>query len=136
MLLPFGGCRSYRPYILRSDTFVPVLTVLLFLLPLSSYWVISIMKKKKQFYAYLFFFGLLCIYFLSVDELPVSTNDYEKKAMYFLAEKSKSLDHQVVIPYNCTVVSWSPYDNFEQSRNSSLLLYKYGITKKAILFKN
>jgi hypothetical protein len=136
LLLPFGGCRSYRPYILRSDTFVPVLTVLLFLLPLSSFLVVSILKKRKQLYTYLFFFGALSIYFLSADKLPEYTNDKEKKALYFLAHEDEKHKNNIEVPYDCTIVSWTLYDNFEQSKNSSLILYKYGITKNVVLFKN
>jgi len=32
--------------------------------------------------------------------------------MNFLAEKSKSLNQKVVIPFLCNIVSWTLYDNF------------------------
>ena len=135
LLLPFGGCRSYRPFILRHDTFVPNLLVLLFLIAFSSYLAITIFKKQGHIFIYLIFFGSFCFHFLKYDGLPQYTNDNEKKAIWFISQKSY-FHQNIEVPYNCPIVSWSRHDNYEQSKNSSLILYKYGITKKAILFKN
>ena len=135
-LLPFGGCRSYRPLILRSDTFIPNLVVILFLISLTTYKVINVLKVQKHQIFYLFFFSTFCFYFLKYDHLPEYTNDNEKKALYFLAQKSKTSNQNIEVPFNCPIISWSLYNNFDESKNGSLILYKYGITKKVIRYKN
>lgn len=135
-LLPFGGCRTYRPFILRSDTFIPNLVVILFLISLTTNKVINVLKVQKHQIFYLFFFSTFCFYFLKYDHLPEYTNENEKKALYFLAQKSKTSNQDIEVPFNCSIISWSLYNNFDESKNGSLILYKYGITKKVIRYKN
>jgi len=134
-LLPFGGCRSYRPFILRSDTFIPNLVVILFLISLTTYKVINVLKFQQHQIFYIFFFGSFCFYFLKYDHLPEYTNDNEKKALYFLGEKSRTTNQDIEVPFNCPIISWSTYNNFDESKSGSLILYKYGITKKVIRYK-
>ena len=135
LLLPLGGCRTYRPFILRSDTFVPLLVGLLFLLILTSYVVLNHLKNKA-FKIYLFFFAFCSLYFMFSDTLPRDTNANEKKALHYLATKAAQGKENITLPIDCTVLSWTLISEYEQSKNASYLLYKLNILKRPTVFKN
>jgi len=52
-----------------------------------------------------------------------------------LGEKSRTTNQDIEVPFNCPIISWSTYNNFDESKSGSLILYKYGITKKVIRYK-
>jgi hypothetical protein len=47
LALPLGGYRSYRPFILRYDTFLPITLMLVFLFARSSLYLITCLKERK-----------------------------------------------------------------------------------------
>jgi hypothetical protein len=49
LLLPFGGYRIYRPYIIRYDTVIPVTIALLFIYGLSTLFLMKSLASKTRY---------------------------------------------------------------------------------------
>lgn len=132
VLLPLGGCRDYRPYILRRDTFLPILAVLLILFTISSMRLIDMLGNRK----YLFFIPWLllsCVYWKS-DVMPPDYDDnkLEKKNLYQLSTSKESCTELIE---NCSVMDWIKFQNCEGSITNSKLIYHYTITDTVRYYK-
>lgn len=130
LLLPLGGYKEYRPYILRYDTIMPITIGLIFIYAMSSYQLIRRFEGKSK-KIYLVFITLFTLIFSNADRPEFNKNECEKLA---LAKISKSNDKVVFVGSNCTVLSW---DNVVDSTNSAIngqLLKKWNITNDNKLY--
>lgn len=132
LLLPLGGYRSYRPYILRYDTVLPITLGLFFLYGFSSWIIIKhvplkIIKKGM----YIIMLLLIAGYFTIVDKLELSNNQCEKQA---LEQLSTSTSSSVELDYPCKVLSWEVISNKNDSKLNSELLTIWRITDKETLY--
>lgn len=129
-LLPLGGYRSYRPYIIRFDTFMPVTIALLWLFGISTIVLIEHIKTRKKYFYY-FVVTYTLIWFTQTDKLADSAYDCEKKMLNEIAQSEENI---VKLSDNCCVVSWQPYYDYRQSENSALLLMKWNIITEKKLY--
>ncbi len=129
-LIPLGGCREYRPLILRRDTFLPILTIILFLISISS---VHLLYNKR--YLFLILWLPFSIVFWNSDVMPsdYESNNLEKKN---LVQLSQSSDSCVLLNENFPVLSWYNTYNCNESYINSQLLLHYKITPRLILYKN
>jgi hypothetical protein len=133
LLLPLGGYKDYRPYIIRYDTFMPI-SILIFIGYLfSSLNVISIDDlSKKQIYVSI----LLCISFIFInsDKIYFNKNQCEKESLSYISNSKKDT---VFLNNNCNVLGWANQSNLNNELNSKLLkIWNITSSKKTIIFIN
>ena len=131
LFLPLGGYRSYRMYIIRYDTFIPVTLCIFLFYAYSSLLAINIAKRKIK----ILLISVLILsvgFFTIVDAKREYQNEYEKKAFMIL---SHSRSNKVDFDCNCNVFSWEPLDDYNYSYESALLLKRWHVTKSVILYR-
>jgi hypothetical protein len=132
LLLPLGGYRTYRPYLLRYDTFLPVTITLLFAYALSTYYLLMHLKGGSR-RTYGLIIGLFLGYFLCIDfklNLPFD-NGCERWALDQLA---RAPGPEVELWPDCTVLAWGPIKTTYDSERTADMLYYWGVTPSKKLF--
>jgi hypothetical protein len=132
LLLPLGGYRTYRPYLLRYDTFLPVMLTLLFAYGLSTYYLLTHLQGGPR-RAYSLVVGLFLGYFLYVDfklNLPFD-NGCERWALDQLA---RAPEPEVELWPDCTVLAWGPVKTTYDSERTAGMLYYWHVTSSKKLF--
>lgn len=132
LLLPLGGYRTYRPYLLRYDTFLPVTLVLLFAYGLSTCYLLGQLRGRARG-AYGLVLSLFLGYFVLSDmvfPLPFD-NDCERWA---LDQLSRAPGPEVELWPDCTVLAWGPLTNTEQSERNAAMLYYWHVTPSRKLY--
>jgi hypothetical protein len=124
LLLPLGGYKEYRPYILRYDTIMPITLGLIFIYAMSSFQLIKHFNGKSK-YLYLALTFVFTFVFSNADKLELNKNACEKLA---LEKISKSNDKVVSIENDCTVLSWDKITDSTKSALNGKLLKKWKIT--------
>lgn len=118
LLLPLGGYRAYRPYILRYDTLIPITVCLMLIIGMTTIFIFNILTKKKLYW-YISLITIVMLVFIYADEPKFNKNICEKNAITQIAN---SKDKIVEIDNECTVLSWTIIKNPDESRlNASLL---------------
>jgi hypothetical protein len=123
LLLPLGGYKEYRPYILRYDTIMPITLGLIFIYAMSSYQLIKHFIGKRK-YLYLALTFVFTFVFSNADKLELNKNTCEKLA---LEKISKSNDKVVFVDNDCTVLSWDKITDSTKSTLNGQLLKKWKI---------
>lgn len=132
LLLPLGGYRTYRPFLLRYDTFLPVTLVVFFAYGLSSYYLLLHLRGAVRG-AYAVVLALFVGYFVSADlvlQMPYN-NGCERWALDQLA---RAPEREVQLSADCLVMSWGIMTNTEQSERNAAMLYYWGVTPEKKLF--
>jgi hypothetical protein len=127
LLLPLGGYKEYRPYILRYDTIIPVTICLIFMYGLSSYFLI----KRINHIAYKIAVIIFTLIFTFSDKLELHKNLCEKQEMEYLKQSDFS---PVPLNGNCTLMSWKKIEKPEDSKPISDLLFFWGVIEEKKLF--
>ena len=132
LLLPLGGYRTYRPYLLRYDTFLPVTLVLLFAYGLSTCYLLGHLRGRARG-AYGLVLSLFLGYFVLSDlvfPLPFD-NGCERWA---LDQLSRAPGPEVELWPDCTVLAWGPITDTEQSERNAAMLYYWHVTPSRKLY--
>lgn len=124
LLLPLGGYKEYRPYILRYDTIMPITLGLIFIYAMSSYQLIKLFNDKSK-YLYLSITLVFTFIFSNADKQELNKNVCEKLA---LEKISKSKDKVVFLENDCNVLSWNKITDSTKSNLNGQLLKKWKIT--------
>lgn len=130
LLLPMGGYRTYRPNILRYDTFMPITIALLYFYCKSSYFLLLNMAGKKRMYFTSFLFVLFAIY-MNSDILETGKYSAERKCLEILANSDSKITR---LPSNCNVMSWEPITDPRLSENNATMFKFWRITKEKKLY--
>ncbi len=131
--LPLGGFRDYRPYILRTDTLLPVSVFSWGLVSLLFYYAMTNPKSKIQKTSIILFI-LASIYFTGTEyNSSRPTKTCEKGILYQLAECPKDQDIVVIKENGCPVTDWIMMKNPKQYENHSKLWQHWNITDRKIL---
>lgn len=125
LLLPFGGYRPYRPYIIRYDVMIAVSFLYILFLVYSTLFLIENISQVKRRMVYLFGCLFFMLFFSMMDKPLKWDNDQEIAAIRQIQEATET---PVVFTYPVTVVSWVPAYSVEESENASKLLYIWKIT--------
>jgi hypothetical protein len=130
LLLPLGGYREYRHYIVRYDTIMPVTLALIFVYGVSSFYLVKQMAsfKKLLYLAALVVVGLI---YNTADKHWGDINACERQA---LEEIAASKENVVELKQDCTVVGWYKIEAPEYSELNARLLVIWGITKEKKLY--
>ena len=128
-LLPFGGYRDYRPYIIRYDVMIPVTLILMGTLSFSIYRIL--LQKKHSQYATFFTIGLIAI-FSYTDSSLANTHDCEKKNIQTIVEAPT---RPVPLENECPTLDWTYTSQDPQwSRLRAEFLQLTGVTDSVKLF--
>lgn len=130
VLLPLGGYRPYRLYILRYDTFMPITIALLYFYALSTFFLIKNMELQTR---KVYMIGLVAFFAIYMNSDKLKTKEYysERKALEFLAQ---SPDKVTLLPIGCNVMSWETFPDPSLSENNAILLKRWNITKEIKLY--
>ena len=125
-LLPLGGYRPYRPYILRNDSVLPVLVGLLFAYSASTVLLLRHLPARPRRY-YLVGVALLSLVFMNADRRfwLRENNTGERAALAYLAATPQPV---VRLPAACTVLGWFPITTPAASASNAELLRFWGVT--------
>lgn len=124
MLLPLGGYRSYRPYVIRSDTSIPALMILMLIFTQVNFLAIQTFRPgiKRIFSFFLPF--LLLIYFVR-DIRIKKGNLCEKEGLEII---SNAKTDTVRLNNPCNIMSWEPQTNPYFTHFNSQMLQVWNIT--------
>jgi hypothetical protein len=131
LLLPLGGYREYREWIVRRDTILPVILCVFFLYSITVYFIFRYIKGIPGHIGRLVAAGVALVFIL-VDK-PVDTGKYlcEYEAIQSI---SKAAGSRVSLYCDCPVLSWVPIYHAEHSGVNADLLYRLGITDTIRLY--
>ncbi len=130
LLLPFGGYRDYRKYILRYDTIMPITLSLMFIFGKMTILILNnISLRQKSWYIPLIM--LVIFIFTNSDEPKFDKNDCERDAINQIAESPESI---VKISDECNVLSWDKIEDPNDSELQSKLLQLWGIIDEKKLY--
>lgn len=131
LLLPFGGYRVYRPYLLRRDTALPILLALAAFYGISSYFLAQQLAgcSRRWYVGGVVFF---CFIFMNADKVHmVGDNACERTALAQLAQSTTRLEH---LSTDCTVLAWEKITDPTESQLPAELLYLWRITPRVVLY--
>lgn len=125
-LLPLGGYRSYRPYLLRNDSALPVVLGLLFAYGLSAYFLLFQLRGLGQ-RSYLLLVLLVGGAFWYADgfQPAENTNGCQRWSLDQLARAPEPV---VELSPLCDVLTWGPVRDAHDSEFQAQLLQYWGIT--------
>ena len=132
MLLPFGGYRAYRSYLIRYDTLLSVtLMVVAFVGGSTVRLLTSLPTRYRRWYVALpVVVGLI---FTLADEPNFAANACQLEAL----EKIRSADRgAVAVAADCKVFSWSTSQDPTAFRLNAELMVILGITDTTRLYFN
>ncbi len=129
LLLPLGGYRPYRPYIIRFDTFLPITIGLLYFYGASTLYLLKRIKKQK--YIYIFSAITMFLIFTNADLEKLNANQCEKHSLELIAN---SKDKIVKLNTKCNILSWTIITNPEETKLNSKLLKMWNITDDEKLY--
>ncbi|MCW3103877.1 MAG: hypothetical protein JWO09_2317 [Bacteroidetes bacterium] len=126
-LLPLGGYKNYRPYILRYDTVMPVTIALILLYGISTYFLIKNYRRSW----YLCPVIAVAIIFTLADQPQTGANQCEKNALNAIAQSKERI---VLLNTDCTIMSWNKITQPENSAQNTQLLRFWGVLAEEKLY--
>jgi hypothetical protein len=132
LMLPLGGYREYRPWIIRYDTFMPITILLLGLIAAGTYRIIrqQIFEKKFQSYYLLLVLGVW-LFFMLADQPQFHLNDCQNHALHQIEQSNEYI---IALNDDCTILRWEIIKHPEHSKIVGEALHLWGITERPILF--
>ncbi|RFP65868.1 hypothetical protein D0N36_06595 [Hymenobacter lapidiphilus] len=132
LLLPLGGYREYRPYIIRRDSIMPVLLGLMALYGATTYYLATHLTGRRRA-GYLSWVAALCLFYtVSDNSWRYPTNGCQRDALETLA---RATTPTVDLPQNCPVLAWGPIPTYAESDIQAQLLAYWNITWGKRLYK-
>ena len=133
LLLPLGGYRDYRPYILRFDTVLPVTIGLVGFYGASTAYLLGQLAGGARRW-YLGALALVTFVFVNADRgfYPGDDNRGERQVLEKLAQAGSA--PVVALPEDCAVLGWVPFGAPQESLAAARLLEYWGVTKGQTLY--
>jgi hypothetical protein len=133
VLLPLGGHRPYRDYLVRNDSVLPVLLGLLLAYGVSTLHLLGRLPTRARRW---YLGGVLALtgVFLGADYhlwYRTDNNGCERAGLTLLAQSPEPV---VRLPADCNVMSWEPVTDPQQSATNAGLLYYWGVTPTRKLY--
>ena len=127
-LLPFGGYRHYRPYLVRNDSILPILIGLFYAYGVSTCFLLAHMSRKIKvgYIPLLLLFAGIFAYADATSKLP-HNSDCQRWAFEQMA---RSQEPVVRVATDCTVLSWVTMHDFHQTEIQADMLYYWGVTNQ------
>jgi len=130
LLLPLGGYREYRPFILRADTLMPVNLGMFYFYGVTTLFLLQNLNTKiKRFYTIVIM--IFSILFLTTNNLNWEANHCEKAAFYQLQNSNQTING---LESQCNIMSWQPFYHPKETMGNAKLLELWGITDSVRLY--
>jgi hypothetical protein len=129
ILLPLGGYRTYRPNIIRYDTFMPVTLGIIFIFGISTFFILYKSFKFKKLY--ISFIVAILLIFTIADSPNFEGYNCERNAF---EDISTSPNKIVILNCNCSVFDWGKITDYHNSEKQGKALKLLGITKDEKLY--
>ncbi len=130
LMLPLGGYRSYRPEIIRNDTFLPVTLVLLYSVARSTMTVMCEVPFNK---AYVVLMCIIAGIFTYADK-PYFTENKCQVAQ--IKRLQGSVQEVTTLPSDCPILTWDCTKDLQWTKEASEMLYYWQITDSIRLYKH
>jgi hypothetical protein len=127
LLLPLGGYREYRPYIVRRDTVLPVLIGLLGGFALSTYFLLGQLRGAAR-WRYVGAVVVLLVVFTIADKHRFSNTNACERELF--AQLDAAPGPIVRLPATCSMFDWQPLTDYRKSELKGQLLAYWGIIKE------
>ncbi len=124
-LLPLGGYRVYRPYIIRSDTSLPALAVLFFIYTQINLLAFKFFNQVRKKYLATILSVFLLVFFAR-DMVIKKENQCEKESMRLISN-AQQVD-TVRLDNTCNFMSWEIQSNPYFTQFGSKMLQVWNIT--------
>lgn len=124
-LLPLGGYRPYRPYIIRSDTSLPALAVLFFIFTQVNLLSMKFFTHDRKKYLTPILSIFLLVFFAR-DLAIKKENQCEMKSMEMISN-ARHVD-TVRLDNTCNFMSWEVQSNPYFTHFGSKMLQEWNIT--------
>lgn len=124
LLLPFGGYRDYRPYIVRYDTIIPITIGLLYMYVWTTSRLLAAVVRQKRHWWYVVVPVLVLVIFGNADMTHFEDNSCERQSIAIIAASDKSV---VKLEDDCCVVEWSPKHEPGDSHLAVQMLSRWNI---------
>ena len=130
LLLPMGGYRMYREYIIRYDTFLPVTIGIFFTFGAGTLY---ILKNMGGPFRLLYISGIvvLLLVFINSDRPDTRNYDCERDALETIA---RSQEKVVELDHDCFILDWRILHDPARRELDGDLLYFWNITDEKKLF--
>ncbi|SFQ57920.1 hypothetical protein [Hymenobacter arizonensis] len=126
LLLPLGGYRSYREYIIRRDTILPITLGLIGFVTLSAYYLLKHLPRPAQQRYAAAVVACLALFTITDRYKASESNTCERSLFAQLAASSEPIAR---LPATCTLMDWRPVTDYHQSGINAELLHYWGIIK-------
>jgi hypothetical protein len=130
LLLPLGGYRSYRPNIIRNDTFLPVTLMLFYFIARSTTVILSRTKFSKM---YVVFLCIVMLIFTYADK-PNFNEDYCQRMQIKKLKHSK--EKITSLSSDCPILTWDCTSDTQWTIDGSKMLYYWNITDSVRIYKH
>jgi uncharacterized membrane protein YiaA len=111
-LLPLGGYRTYRPFIVRYDTFLPVTLALVYLCVSTTIYLLSTLQWSNRTKGYFIFIATFMLFFTYADRnLERNHNACQHEVLYYM---HRNHDTIIPMPLHCNVGTWNTTDYYDQ----------------------
>lgn len=108
LLLPLGGYRSYRPYIIRYDTFLPITLLGIYVLVYTTITnIINIGLKKRIHYYFIVPIFIMVVFTIADKKLEYDDNACQKNEFYSMYTSS---DTVLFTTRQCNILTWDIKD--------------------------
>ena len=133
LLLPFGGYRPYRPYLVRGDSILPILLGLLFAYGLSACFLLRELRLRVRI-GYAVGVAWFSFAFMWAD-LPGPMDRNNACERWALEQLADATGPVVYVSPSCTVLGWEPFYDYHQTELQGKMLYYWGVTPKPVLYQ-
>lgn len=132
LLLPFGGYRIYRPYLIRGDSVMPVLLGLFYAYGVTTCFLLFQLRGRMRsgYLAAVLLFASVFIYEDLVFKMP-NNNDCERWALDQIARAPEPVVR--LAPF-CNVLSWDLIRDYNYSDLNAEMLQYWGVTEEKKLY--
>ncbi len=131
LLLPLGGYRPARPYILRYDTMLPITLGLMFVLAYTSLLVLRFAETRQiRWYAPMLL--AVGIAFTNADRLDADQNAGQRALLAEL--RAAGAGDTLVLGDEATLLSWAPLRSPAESAAVVALLRRWGVLSQEVRY--
>ncbi|RTQ47594.1 hypothetical protein EJV47_19460 [Hymenobacter gummosus] len=131
LLLPLGGYREYRPFILRRDTLLPVIIAVIYWYGAAACYLLRHLAGPTRVRYGLGLTAVLLVFTLTDLPNKRENRNCERAALLALAQASAEV---VVLDSDCPVLNWERYSSPEQSAVNAAMLRYWGVTPRVVLY--
>jgi hypothetical protein len=133
LLLPLGGYRPYRHYILHHDCIVPITVGLVIFYGLSAVHLLTQLRGRAQHW-YMGAVVVVAAIYLNADRRLYATLDGVRERQHLEMLAAAGPAPVVQLPYKRTVLTWDPVNEPLSSLTSAEMLHYWGVTKDIKLY--